>query len=153
MLLPVLSCCLISACALKMNLVDLVPEADETVAELPDEFTGSGDAGSYQPLEWWKSFADPVLDRIIRHGALEVELRHWPEAGGPGRTARGRAAHRQAPAFPLLQTLRWIITRTDHTHKCRIAGATGLKSVWVRRIPATSASSCPTGLTSALPIR
>ena len=48
-----------------MNLVDLAPEADETVAALPDEFTGTGAPGAYEPMEWWKAFADPVLDRMI----------------------------------------------------------------------------------------
>ena len=100
-LLPVLSCCLISACALKMNLVDLVPEADETVAELPDEFAGSGDAGSYQPLEWWKSFADPVLDRIIE-AALESNF-DLAEAVARVEQARARERIVKAPAFPLLQ--------------------------------------------------
>ena len=100
-LLPVLSCCLISACALKMNLVDLAPEADETVAELPDEFSGSGNPGSYQPLEWWKSFADPVLDRIIE-AALESNF-DLAEAVARVEQARARERIVKAPAFPLLQ--------------------------------------------------
>ena len=101
LLFSVFACCLISACALKMNLVDLVPESDETVAELPDEFSGSGDAGSYEPLEWWKSFADPVLDRIIE-AALESNF-DLAEAVARVEQARARERIVKAPAFPLLQ--------------------------------------------------
>ena len=101
LLLPATVCCLISACALKMNLVDLVPEAEETVSALPDEFTGTEDAGSYEPLEWWKAFADPVLDGIIE-AALDSNF-DLAEAVARVDQARARERIVKAPAFPLLQ--------------------------------------------------
>ena len=110
---PVLAGCLISACALKMNLVNLVPEADETVAALPDEFTGSGDAGSYEPLEWWKSFADPVLDRIIE-AALESNF-DLAEAVARVEQARAREAHRQGPGISAAPTFAGYY-RHGYTH-------------------------------------
>lgn len=101
LLLPATACCLISACALKMNLVDLAPEAEDTVSALPDEFTGTEDAGSYEPLEWWKTFADPVLDRVIEAAlASNFDL---AEAVARVEQARARERIVKAPAFPLLQ--------------------------------------------------
>ena len=101
LLLPATACCLISACALKMNLVDLAPEAEDTVSALPDEFTGTEDAGSYEPLEWWKTFADPVLDRVIE-AALDSNF-DLAEAVARVKQARARERIVKAPAFPLLQ--------------------------------------------------
>ena len=101
LLLPATACCLISACALKMNLVDLAPEAEDTVSALPDEFTGTEDAGSYEPLEWWKTFADPVLDRVIE-AALDSNF-DLAEAVARVEQARARERIVKAPAFPLLQ--------------------------------------------------
>ena len=101
LLLPATACCLISACALKTNLVDLAPEAEETVSALPDEFTGTEDAGSYEPLEWWKTFADPVLDRVIE-AALDSNF-DLAEAVARVEQARARERIVKAPAFPLLQ--------------------------------------------------
>ena len=101
LLLPATACCLISACALKMNLVDLAPEAEDTVSALPDEFTGTEDAGSYEPLEWWKTFADPVLDRVIE-AALDSNF-DLAEAVARVKQARARERIVKAPALPLLQ--------------------------------------------------
>ena len=100
-LFPVVACCFMSACALKTNLVDLAPEAEETVVALPDEFTGTEDAGSYEPLEWWKTFADPVLDRVIE-AALDSNF-DLAEAVARVEQARARERIVKAPAFPLLQ--------------------------------------------------
>ena len=54
--------CLLSSCSLTPN---QNPSILEAVTELPDEFAESEVAGSYEPLEWWKAFADPVLDQVI----------------------------------------------------------------------------------------
>ena len=97
----VIACCLVSACALNMNLVDMVPEAEEPVAELPGEFAGTEVAGAYEPAEWWKAFADPVLDRIIEAAlASNFDL---AEAVARVEQARARERIVKAPAFPLLQ--------------------------------------------------
>ena len=100
-LFPVIACCLISACALKTNLVNLAPEAAEPVAALPDEYAGSETAGAYEPLEWWKSFADPVLDQVIE----TVLASNFDLAEAVARVGQARARERivKAPAFPLLQ--------------------------------------------------
>ena len=101
LLLPLFACCLISACALKMNLVDMAPEAEETVSALPDEYDGAEVAGAYEPMEWWKAFADPVLDRII-DAALDSNF-DLAEAVARVEQARARERIVKAPAFPLLQ--------------------------------------------------
>ena len=98
---PVIACCLISACALKMSLVDMAPEAEETVSALPDEYARTDVAGAYEPLEWWKAFADPVLDRIIE-AALDSNF-DLAEAVARVEQARARERIVKAPAFPLLQ--------------------------------------------------
>ena len=100
-LFPVAACCLISACALKTNLIDLAPEAAEPVADLPDEYAGTETGGAYQPLQWWKSFADPVLDRVIETALAS----NFDLAEAVARVDQARARERivKAPAFPLLQ--------------------------------------------------
>ncbi len=62
LLFPVIVGCLISSCSLTPN---RIPPVLEAVTELPDEFAESEVAGSYEPLEWWKAFTDPVLDQVI----------------------------------------------------------------------------------------
>ena len=88
----------ISACSLVpgRNLPAL-----ESVPELPGEFSGSGDSGTYQPLAWWKSFEDPALDRVVE----EVLSSNFDLAGAVARVqqARGRAGIARASVFPLLQ--------------------------------------------------
>ena len=99
LLFPVIACCFISACSL--TLVNKVPPAPEPVAELPEEFAGSGVAGSYEPLEWWNAFADPVLDRVIE----AVLDSNFDLAEAVARVDQARARERivKAPAFPLLK--------------------------------------------------
>ena len=73
----------------------------ESVAKVPGEFTGSEIISAYEPLEWWKTFADPVLDQIIQ----EVLTSNFDLAEAVARVhqARSRARIANAPAFPLLQ--------------------------------------------------
>ena len=90
---------LISACSL--TLMNQVPPAPEPIAELPHEFAGSEVTGSYEPLEWWKTFSDTVLDQVI-----EVVLdSNFDLAEAVARVDQARARERivKAPAFPLLQ--------------------------------------------------
>ena len=101
LLSPLIAGCFISACSPKLNLVNLVPEATESVTELPDEYTGAEVADAYEPAEWWKAFADPVLDRIIEAAlASNFDL---AEAVARVEQARARERIVKAPAFPLLQ--------------------------------------------------
>ena len=37
----------------------------DRVTALSEDFSGDVVAGDYQSLEWWKSFDDPVLDRVV----------------------------------------------------------------------------------------
>ena len=97
LLFPVIVGSLISACSLTLK----PPPIPESVAELPNEFAGSEVAGSYEPLEWWKSFADPVLDQVI-----EVVLAsNFDLAEAVARVDQARARERiaRSSAFPLLQ--------------------------------------------------
>ena len=41
------------------------PPISESAADLGDAFSAVADTGSHEPFEWWKSFDDPVLDRIV----------------------------------------------------------------------------------------
>ena len=53
-----------TACALAPEPV--LPElSPETVPQLPGGFAHSPEAGAYEPLEWWRDFADPVLDEVV----------------------------------------------------------------------------------------
>ena len=97
LLLPVIVGSLISACSLTLK----PPPIPESVAELPNEFAGSEVADSYEPLEWWKSFADPVLDQVIK----AVLASNFDLAGAVARVDQARARERiaKSPAFPLIQ--------------------------------------------------
>ena len=97
-LFPLVAGCLVSACS-------LTPSATagtiESAVKVPDEFAGSEISGSTEPLEWWKSFADPVLDQVIQ-GVLTSNF-NLAEAVARVQQARSRARIAKAPAFPSLQ--------------------------------------------------
>ena len=95
---PVVLAFLISACSLAPG---RNPPVLDSVAELPGEYAGSEAAGSHEPLEWWKTFADPVLDRVIE----EVLASNFDLAGAVARVDQARARERiaRASVFPLLQ--------------------------------------------------
>ena len=96
-LVPVAVACLIPACSLAPK---KTPEALEAVEALPAEFAGS-EAGPYEPLEWWKTFADPVLDRVITAAlASNFDL---AEAVARVDQARQRERIAKSSAFPLAQ--------------------------------------------------
>jgi len=65
--------------------------------ELPDEFAESEVAGSYEPLEWWKAFADPAISftRRWRPGDVAVWDEHRTVHRGPNDFApHARKLHR-----------------------------------------------------------
>ena len=97
LLFPVIVGSLISACSLTLKPSPVL----ESVAELPNEFAGSEIPGSYEPLEWWKSFADPVLDQLIE----AMLASNFDLAGAVARVDQARARERiaKSSAFPLLQ--------------------------------------------------
>ena len=97
LLFPVIVGSLISACSLARK----PPPIPESMAELTNEFAGSEVAGSYEPLEWWKSFADPVLDQLIE--AMLASNFALAEAVARVDQARARERIAKSSAFPLLQ--------------------------------------------------
>ena len=76
------------------------PPVSESATNLADEFVAGADSGPYEPLEWWKSFDDRVLDRIVE-AVLES---NFDLAAAVARVdqARARARIANAPAFPLI---------------------------------------------------
>ena len=97
-LFPAFIAFLASACSLAPG---RNPPVLDSIAELPGDFAGGEVDGSHQPLEWWKAFADPVLDRVIE----EVLASNFDLAGAVARVDQARARERiaRAPVFPLLQ--------------------------------------------------
>ncbi|MCY3761169.1 MAG: TolC family protein, partial [Gemmatimonadetes bacterium] len=97
-LFPAFIAFLVSACSLAPG---RNPPALDSIEKLPGGFAGSEVGGSHQPLEWWKAFADPVLDRVIE----EVLASNFDLAGAVSRVDQARARERiaRAPVFPLLQ--------------------------------------------------
>ena len=122
--------CLISACSLTLKPSPVL----ESVAELPDEFADSEVAGSYEPLEWWKAFADPVLDQVIE-AVLDLELR--PGRGGcPGRPGQGAGSVSSKPRRFRCFSLRLEIADMETSTNAGIAAyldELGVSSVTVYR--------------------
>ena len=66
--LLLLAGCPLTACSLapKTQLPEPVVSSPMAVAaELPVEFSNSGETGAYESLQWWRTFADPVLDSVV----------------------------------------------------------------------------------------
>ena len=66
-----------------------------------EEFAGSTVEGRYEPLEWWKSFDDPVLDRVVE--AVLDSNYDLAVAVARVNQARARARIANASAFPLVR--------------------------------------------------
>ena len=67
---------------------------------MPADFEQGPDTGAYEPLEWWKSFADPVLDRIV-DSALASNL-DMAAAVARVQQARERARIAKAAILPVV---------------------------------------------------
>ena len=89
---------LVSACTLAPR---STPPVAEPVAELTDEPAGGEAAGSIRRREWWTTFADPALDRIIE-GVLASNF-DLAVAVARVDQARARARIARAPLFPSIQ--------------------------------------------------
>ena len=66
--LVLLAGCASSACSLApgARLPEPVVSSPAAIAdELPAEFGDNEETGAYESLEWWRAFADPVLDTIV----------------------------------------------------------------------------------------
>ena len=76
------------------------------MTDLPEEFIDSKVTGSYQPLEWWKAFADPVLDQIVE--AVLAANFDLEQAVVRVDQARARARIANATMLPLVQPVAGI---------------------------------------------
>ncbi|MDE2999646.1 MAG: efflux transporter outer membrane subunit [Gemmatimonadota bacterium] len=97
-LLPAIVGFLVSACTLAPR---STPPVAESVTELTDGSAGGETAGSIRRREWWKTFADPALDRIV----AGVLASNFDLAAAVARVdqARARARIARAPLFPSIQ--------------------------------------------------
>lgn len=93
LLAPVL---LVSACSFTPS-----PSVPEPVAEVPEGFAGSALPDDYRAREWWKVFADPVLDAVI--DSVLVSNFDLAEAVARVRQARAQRGIARAGLFPALQ--------------------------------------------------
>ncbi len=91
-------CFFIFGCSLAPEQISQVPRP---VAELPAEFSRSEVVGSYEPLEWWKAFDDPVLNRVI--DAVLASNFDLAEAVARVDQARAREGLVKSSAIPSLQ--------------------------------------------------
>ncbi|MCY4427269.1 MAG: efflux transporter outer membrane subunit [Halieaceae bacterium] len=87
-------------CACSLSPTQDMPLADQ-VTDLPEEFIDSKATGPYQPLEWWKAFADPVLDQIVE--AVLASNFDLEQAVARVDQARARARIANATMLPLVQ--------------------------------------------------
>ncbi len=71
-----------------------------SLALLPERFAASGVAGRPQPLAWWESFADPVLNQVVEV-ALDSNL-DIVQAVARVDQSRARARIAGALAYPLV---------------------------------------------------
>ena len=77
------------------------PELPDPAAEMPADFRDSQATGDYEPVQWWKAFADPVLDRVIE-SVLESNL-DMAAAVARVSQAREKARIAKAAILPVVQ--------------------------------------------------
>ena len=94
-LFPALAAAGLAACSMLP-----APPVSESAPDLAGEFSTSPVSGPYEPIEWWKSFDDPILDRIV----AAVLDSNFDLAAAVARVdqARARARIANATAFPLI---------------------------------------------------
>lgn len=88
---------MIAGCALPV--FQPIPTPEPAI-ELQDRFSASETIGSHEPLAWWESFADPVLNEVVET-ALESNF-DLAEAVARVDQARARARLTDAVVWPLL---------------------------------------------------
>ncbi|MCE2493166.1 MAG: efflux transporter outer membrane subunit [Alphaproteobacteria bacterium] len=72
-----------------------VPPVPESPTHPPEKFVGNVTAGDYEPLEWWKTFDDPALDRIVE----AVLVSNFDLVEAVARVDQARTRARIASAF------------------------------------------------------
>ena len=90
------------------------PELPDAAAEIPADFEQSPAAGTYEPLQWWKAFADPALDRIV-DSALTSNL-DMAAAVARVQQARERARIAKAAILPVVAAGAGIQDLTNPTN-------------------------------------
>ena len=88
--------CLVTACSPK----SILP-VSEPPARIPEKFTGDVAVDPYEPLEWWKTFNDPALDRVVE--AVLTSNFDLAEAVARVEQARTRARIAKAVRYPIIQ--------------------------------------------------
>ena len=63
---------LLATLGLLTGCMSLAPDVAEPqlVAEIPDQYRLTEDAGEYRPVAWWGAFEDPVLDGLVDEALL-----------------------------------------------------------------------------------
>ena len=98
LLFPATAGCITFACS---HAPEPISPVGQPAAELPAEYAESEVVGSYEPLEWWKAFDDPVLNQVI--AAVLASNFDLAEVVARIDQARAREGLAKSPAFPLLQ--------------------------------------------------
>ncbi|WP_420633458.1 efflux transporter outer membrane subunit [Candidatus Palauibacter sp.] len=88
---------LLSACSFACSFAP-APSLPEPVAEMPGDFSAKLVTGEYEPLEWWRAFADPVLDTVV--DSVLASNFDLAQAVARVRQARARARIARAAFFP-----------------------------------------------------
>ena len=96
MMCSVIVGCFTAACSSK----SILP-VSEPSPNLPEKFTGDVVVDAYEPLEWWKTFSDPALDRVVE--AVLASNFDLAEAVARVEQARARAHIANAARYPVLQ--------------------------------------------------
>lgn len=106
---PVAAALLVLGCSLAPP-----PELPDPAEEMPADFEQSPAPGAYEPLEWWKAFADPALDRIV-DSVLSSNL-DMAAAVARVEQARERARIAKAAILPVVQAGAGIHDVTNPTN-------------------------------------
>ncbi|MCE2559654.1 MAG: efflux transporter outer membrane subunit [Acidobacteria bacterium] len=106
---PVAAALLVLGCSLAPP-----PELPDPAEEMPADFEQSPAPRAYEPLQWWKAFADPALDRIV-DSVLSSNL-DMAAAVARVEQARERARIAKAAILPVVQAGAGIHDLTNPTN-------------------------------------
>ena len=84
-----------------------LPPAPEPAVELQNQFAAAENAAAPEPLAWWESFADPVLNQVVE-AVLESNF-DLAQAVARVDQARARARIADAVAYPLVNPVAGIV--------------------------------------------
>ena len=84
-----------------------LPPAPESAVELRDQFAAAENTAAPEPLAWWESFADPVLNQVVE-AVLESNF-DLARAVARVDQARARARIADAVAYPLVNPVAGIV--------------------------------------------